>query len=122
MTKTNTKEFNMLRRTFAKTLLVSCSLPFWPFPQIKEKISNSELIKRLLKERKDFCIITEKDGLVVNIIRQKRRFNFIEAMNDRLNTTLEDKKISDAPWKPRPVRSPKQRWHKLRVSFGKKPE
>ena len=111
----------MLRRTFAKTLLASCSLPFWPFPQIKEKISNSDLIKRLLKERKDFCVISAEDGLVVNIIRQKHRFNFTEAMNNRLDITPQEKLIEDQNEKRRQLRQ-KQRWHKLRVSFGKKPE
>ena len=112
----------MLRRTFAKTLLVSCSLPFWPFPQVKEKVSNSDLIKRLLKERKDFCIKTEEDGLLVNIIRRKHKFNATEAMNDRLNMTSEAKKIHNTQWKHRRINPKKQRWYKLKVLFGRKPE
>ena len=117
----------MLRRTFAKTLLASCSLPFWPFPQIKEQISNSDLIKRLLKEGKDFCIITEKNGLVVNIIRQKHRFNATEAVTNRLNSNLSQTEPPQVRYNisellKRKEGFTKQRWYKLKVLFGKKPE
>ena len=93
----------MLRRTFAKTILATCSLPFWPFPKIKEKINNSELIKRLLKEGKDFSVSfkNNEEGAnnapwKCNIIRKKRRYVDVkQLLQDRLNMSEEEKAKQD---------------------------
>jgi len=73
----------MLRRTFAKTILAACSIPLWPFPQVKERLNNSDLIRKLLKEGKDFSISNKECGWKFNIIRRKPGVNrnklFIEA-------------------------------------------
>lgn len=117
----------MLRRTFAQTLLFSCSLPFWPFPQVKDRLSNSDLIKKLLKERKDFRIICrviedgendgdnngENDSMVVNIVRKKRCVDFTQAMLNRIDMT-EEQKPHDTPWQPKRIQ-PKTRWYKFKL-------
>lgn len=61
----------MLRRTFAKTLLGLCSIPFWPFTEAKKKLSNSELIAKLLQERKDFSLLDKDGNVIVNIVRRR---------------------------------------------------
>ena len=76
----------MLRRTFAKALLGICSIPLWPFPTLKEKISHFDIIKRLLKDKKDFCIVSREDGLLVNVVRAKRtKINVKDALQQNFN-------------------------------------
>ena len=113
----------MLRRTFAKTLLASCSLPFWPFPQLKEKISNSDLIKRLLKERKDFSFTTD-DGMEFNVVRRKgsrisKQFQY--GLEQRSKMTDEEKRTTDHPWQPRKNGLPecRGRWYKFKIPSKK---
>lgn len=95
----------MLRRTFAKSLLAVCSIPFWPFPTVKEKLSNSDLIKKLLDENKNFSITcghnklpdgTDEPTMLINVIRSKhKRVDFQQIVKDRLNMSAEDKKDHD---------------------------
>ena len=95
----------MLRRTFAKSLLAVCSIPFWPFPTVKEKLSNSDLIKKLLDEGKNFSITcghsksldgTDEPTILVNVIRSKhKKVDFQQAVKDRLNMSEKDKKTQD---------------------------
>jgi len=85
----------MFRRTFIKSVLAVCSVPVWPLTKLKEKLSNSDYIKKLLKERKDFSIVNNKDELLINVVRRKRKFNAKQAMVDRLNMTTAEKEKYD---------------------------
>lgn len=92
----------MLRRTFAKTLLFSCAIPCWPFKQIRQKLDNSKLIARLLKERKKFSITCD-DGEKFNIIpNTKRTIDIKAALKRRLNMSPAEKEKQDNNGWPRP--------------------
>lgn len=111
----------MLRRTFAQTLLFSLSLPFWPFPNIKKKINHSELIKRLLKEGKDFSIGNQKEEWKCNIIRKKRRsIDAKQLLQNRLNMSAEEKLCKDKNNHiKRPLTKSINQWYKFKIRFSK---
>ena len=96
----------MLRRSFIKFLAGAITLPLTPFPNAKkklqDKINNSALIKRLLKEKKDFTITCDGDGF--NIIRRKRLDrNLLEEVDKafRVDNNLPSNESSRSRWKPK---------------------
>ena len=121
----------MFRRTFVKSLMAACSLPIWPFPKIKEKLNNSDFIKRLLKENKNFSIHCEH-GLSCNIIRRKRKSgskllsDFESCLEDNLkkynkNSVDDHTTNSINVKKNRKIRKErKQRWYKIGLKSSDK--
>ena len=112
----------MFRRTFIKSFIIATTIPKWIGNKTKQTLSHFELIKKLLKRKKNFSVICRKDKLLVNIVRPKqRKIDLKQAMIDRLNIDPEVKKEYDInhslSQRKQYLNRRRPRHHKLDIKF-----